>query len=176
MSGPSTMRAIFSDLQPLHEAGFGKSPSGVIANERQRKSTYVNAVTHWFTTIASHPSGGTGYRVNPNAGREIGVIKNAGLGAGSLMSLDHVDELDFYQWSEGIGGDKAVKVSEAGHVINGIDTVSRQMLSVQAEFELHNPSYRGQIAMVSTGMYTVYTGIVWDFNSATPKITSRQRS
>jgi hypothetical protein len=155
---------VFGEVQKLLPFAEHQS-QGVIANPIQKRVTYVNAVTQWLITVAS--SEVKWYRGLPDdrVGTVIGTITNAGIGSSRVDDLLHSKDIQCYQYSEGLGGEKVVKVSEGGAVIDGIDMVARQMLTLQASYEYANPTMRGQIAMVTTGMYSVYTGIVWTFPS-----------
>jgi hypothetical protein len=174
--GDASFSSIFAPVQKL------KNPrehgAGVIEDEVQRRQTYVNCRTHFLTSIAFSPAGGDLYRQSPHYGREVGSIKNPGFGAGGLTDLDAVHDLNALRSvdnSEGLGSDRFIKLNEGGQLVTGIDTLARQMFALQEQLEFDRPEMRGQILMVSTGMFIIYTGLVWDYPTDSDKATILQR-
>jgi len=155
MSGDSSLRELFSDVQRLN---------GVyIESSVQRNYTYMNAITHYRKVhVSGKPSM---LQRHPYEGEEIGYIKNPGFGAGGLEMVQCSGDDSWLQC--GLAEDVFIKINEAGQIVGGIDNLARQMLSLQTAYELANPRSRGQIFMVNTGMVYIFTALVWTYPSST---------
>jgi len=157
--GDGSPKAMFRDVQLLQPKSVAKA-DGVIKDEVQRAQTFVNAATHYRVLTTKGPKS---YKGNPYFGREIGRVYNPSFGSSGLEAVRHASEVTSYDESRGLAGDHLMKTNEVGELIGGIDTLGRQMFSVIDVFELNNPNMRGQIYMVSTGMFFLYAALIWSY-------------